>query len=194
VDKDTFSTKIYVFEDIYSELLTEGELLTFYTKNEDECLSVDQIFEGPALDHGFIDDNELEKADRKKFIHVSDLIQIIMDVEGVVSVKNIQIANIPQDNEDGAIESKSVKWCMKLAFEQNYVPRLSLLNSKITYYKDQLPFRASSAEVDILIAELEAKERSPKLTDPVLDFEVPKGTYRNLESYESIQNEFPLTY
>lgn len=194
VDNDTSTTKIYVIEDIYSELLTEGERLTFYTRNEDECLSVDQIFEGPALEHGFIDDIELEKADRKKFIHVSDLIQIIMDVEGVVSVKTIQIANIPQDNEDGAIESKSVKWCMKLAFEQNYVPRLSLLNSKITYYKDQLPFRASSAEVDILIAELEAKERSPKLTDPVLDFEVLKGTYRNLESYESIQNEFPLTY
>ncbi|HRX13205.1 MAG TPA: hypothetical protein P5210_16190, partial [Draconibacterium sp.] len=193
-DKDTSTTKIYVTEDISSELLTEGELLTFYTTNEEECLSVDQIFEGPALKHGFIDDNELEKADRKKYIHVSDLIQIIMDVKGVISVKTIQIANIPQDNEDGSIESKSVKWCMKLAFEQNYVPRLSLLNSKITYYKDQLPFRASNTEVDALIAELEAKERTPKLTNPVLDFEVPKGTYRNLESYESIQNEFPLTY
>ena len=194
VDKDTATTKIYVVEDISSDLLTEGELLTFYTKNEDECLSVDQIFEGPALEHGFIDDNELEKADRKKFIHVSDLIQIIMDVKGVISVKTIQIANIPQDNEDGSIVSKSVKWCMRLAFEQNYVPRLSLLDSKITYYKDQLPFRASATEVDALIAELEANERAPKLTDPVLDFEVPKGTYRNLESYESIQNEFPLTY
>ncbi len=193
-DKDKSTTKIYVVEDISSDLLTEGELLTFYTINEDECLSVDQIFEGPALEHGFIDDNELEKADRKKYIHVSDLIQIIMDVKGVISVNTIQIANIPQDNEDGSIVSKSVKWCMRLAFEQNYVPRLSLLNSKITYYKDQLPFRASATEVDELIAQLEAKERSPKLTDPVLDFKAPKGTYRNLESYESIQNEFPLTY
>jgi hypothetical protein len=194
VDKDTSTTKIYVAEDIPSELLTEGERLTFYTTDQNKCLSVDRIFEGPALDHGFIDDNELEKADRKKFIHVSDLIQIIMDVKGVVSVKTIQIANLPQDNEDGAIESKSVKWCMKLAFEQNYVPRLSLLNSKITYYKDQLPFRASSTKVEALIQELEAKERTPKLDDPVLDFEIPKGTYRDLENYESIQNDFPLTY
>ncbi len=193
-NSDSSTTKIYVSEDISSELLTEGELLRFYTTNEEECLSVDQIFEGPALGHGFIDNNELEKADRKKFIHVSDLIQIIMDVEGVISVKTIQIANIPQDNEDGAIESKSVKWCMRLAFEKNYVPRLSLLNSKITYYKDQLPFRASATKVEALIAELEKGERSPKLFNPVLDFEVPKGTYRELESYESIQNEFPLTY
>ncbi|HSH19097.1 MAG TPA: hypothetical protein VLA03_01515, partial [Draconibacterium sp.] len=127
IDSDNQTTKIYVAENISSELLTEGELLMFYTTKEDECLSVDQIFEGPALEHGFIDDIELEKADRKKFIHVSDLIQIIMDIEGVVSVKTIQIANIPQDNEDGAIDSKSVKWCLRLAFEQNYVPRLSPL-------------------------------------------------------------------
>ena len=26
---------------------------------------MDEIFEGPALDHGFIDDNELEKANRE---------------------------------------------------------------------------------------------------------------------------------
>ncbi len=194
VDPDSSATKIYVTEEISSELLTEGEILSFYVTNENECLSVDEIFEGPALEHGFIDNDELEKADRKKFIHVSDLIQIIMDVEDVVSVKTIQIANIPQDNEDGAIESVSVKWCLQLAFEQNYVPRLSMLDSKITFFKDQLPFRAASSKVETLINELEADERSPKLYNPVLDFEIPKGTYRDLESYQSIQNEFPLTY
>lgn len=194
VDIDSSSTKIYVNEDITSDLLTEGELLTFYITAEDECLSVDRIFEGPALEHGFIDDIELEKADRKKFIHVSDLIQIIMDVKGVISVKTIQIANIPQDNEDGSIESKAVKWCLQLAFEQNYVPRLSVLDSKIMFYKDQLPFRASATKVEELMEVLEDIERVSKLYNPVLDFEVPKGEYRDLESYESIQNEFPITY
>ncbi|MCK5370762.1 MAG: hypothetical protein KAQ62_19495, partial [Cyclobacteriaceae bacterium] len=177
IDTDSSTTKVYVDEDIPSELLTEGEALTFFITKEDECLSVDEIFEGPALDHGFIDNIELEKADRKKFIHVSDLIQIIMDIEGVIAVKTIQIANIPQDNEDGLIESKSVKWCLQLAFEQNYVPRLSLLDSKITFYKDQLPLRASSTIVEELIDALEDSERTPKLFNPVLDFETPTGTY-----------------
>lgn len=193
-DADSLSTKVFVNEDIASDLLTEGELLTFYITAEDECLSVDKIFEGPALDHGFIDDNELDKADRKKFIHVSDLIQIIMDVKGVISVKTIQIANIPQDNEDGAIESKAVKWCLQLAFEQNYVPRLSVNDSKIVFYKEQLPFRASATKVEELMEVLEDGERVSKLFNPVLDFEIPKGEYRDLESYESIQNDFPLTY
>jgi hypothetical protein len=194
VDTDTSTSKVYVTKDISSELLTEGELFTFYITVEEECLSVDRIFEGPALEHGFIDDNELEKADRKKYIHVSDIIQIIMDVKGVISVKTIQIANIPQDNKDGSIESNAVRWCLQLAFEQNYVPRLSVSDSKIVFYKDQLPFRASATKVDELLETLEKGERVAKLYNPVLDFEVPKGVYRDLEDYESIQNEFPLTY
>jgi len=194
VDTDAKKTRIYVQDDITSGLLTEGEKLYFYTTDENKCLTADQIFEGPALKHGFIDDEELELADRKKYIHVSDLIQIIMDIPGVISVRSIQIANIPLDNEDGSIESKSVKWCLQLAFEQNYVPRLSVLDSKITYYKDQLPFRASSSKVETVMDELEDAERVAKLFNPVLDFEIPKGIYRDLESYESVQNEFPLTY
>lgn len=194
VDTDANRTRINVEEDITSELLTEGEKLSFFTSEEEKCLTTDRIFEGPALKHGFIDDEELELAGRKKFIHVSDIIRIIMDVPGVVSVKEIQIANIPQDNEDGAIESKSVKWCLELAFDQKYVPRLSTDDSKITFYKEQLPFRASSTKVMALINELEKKERPQKLYNPVLDFEVPEGTWRDLESFESIQNEFPLTY
>ncbi|HDO27277.1 MAG TPA: hypothetical protein ENH02_04090 [Bacteroidetes bacterium] len=194
VDSDAGQTKIFVTEDITSDLLTEGEILSFYITGEDTCLTADQIFEGPVPDHGFIDNEELEKADRRKVIHVSDLIQIIMDIPGVTAVKSIQIANIPQDNEDGAIASKSVKWCMQLAFDRNYVPRLSMLDSKITFYKEQLPFRASASEVESIIDDLEKQERPAKLFNPVLDFKIPDGTYRNLESYQSIQNEFPLTY
>lgn len=194
VDTDAAKTKIFVEEDITSDLLTEAETLSFFTTNDDNCLGADQIFEGPALEHGFIDDVELEQADRKKFIHVSDLIQIIMDIPGVTAVRSIQIANIPQDNEDGSIASKSVKWCMQLAYDQNYVPRLSMLDSKLTFYKDQLPFRASSAEVEKHMDVLEKSERISRLFDPVVDFEIPSGTYRDLESFESIQNEFPLTY
>ena len=194
VDESAGKTKISVNEEVPSALLTEGELLYFDTTDEAKCLTADQIFEGPALEHGFIDNDELQLADRRKVIHVSDLIQIIMDIPGVVSVRSIQIANIPLDNEDGSIISKSVKWCLQLAFEQNYVPRLSASDSKITYYKNQLPFRASASKVEMRMDDLEDAERVAKLFNPVLDFEVPEGKYRELASYESIQNEFPLTY
>ncbi|RKD88360.1 hypothetical protein [Mangrovibacterium diazotrophicum] len=193
-DESAGKTKISVNEEVPSALLTEGEQLYFYTTDEAKCLTADQIFEGPALEHGFIDNAELELADRRKVIHVSDLIQIIMDIPGVVSVRSIQIANIPLDNEDGSIISKSVKWCLQLAFEQNYVPRLSVADSKITYYKNQLPFRASASKVERRMDELENAEPVAKQFNQVFDFEVPKGKYREVDSYESIQNEFPLIY
>lgn len=153
----------------------------------------EEIFEGPPLNHGFIDDNELQKADRRKVIHVSDLIQIIMDVPGVIAVKSIQIANIPEDNDDN-IPSVSVKWCLDLAFEFNYVPRLSTDLSKITFFKDSLPYKANEDEVDKLVKEMEAAARPQNIEDPVLDLPVPEGEFKNIEEYVSTQDEFPLVY
>jgi hypothetical protein len=187
-------TKIYVRETVSSDLFSGKERLSFYTVSADGCFSVDEIFEGPALDHGFIDNRELRNADRKKSVHVSDLVRIIMSIDGVVAVSSIRIANIPRDNTDGHIQSKSVRWCLDLACDQNYVPRLSTSDSKLTFYKDRIPFKASLNIVEELIDTLEKNERGSKLYDPVLDFPIPSGTYRDLAQYASIQNDFPLTY
>lgn len=167
----------------------------FYTIEElyEKGKRTEEIFEGPPLRHGFIDDEELIKADRRKVIHVSDLIQIIMDVPGVIAVKSIQIGNVPLDNDDN-IPSLSVRWCLDLAFEFNYVPRLSTELSKITFFKDLLPFKANEVEVDELIKELEAAERPQKIENPILDLPVPQGEFKNIEEYVSTQDEFPLVY
>lgn len=191
---DETQSHIFVQQAIPSDILTEGGQLYLVNLEEDQCMPTEKIFEGPLLDHGFIDNEELARADRKKVIHVSDLIQIIMDVPGVVAVKNIQIANDPQGNDDGIIKTKSVKWCLDLAFEHNYVPRLNTEDSRITYYKDQLPFRADRLQVNEILEELEDAQRPQKLRNPVLDIEPPLGDYRDIEDYYSIQNEFPLVY
>lgn len=168
----------------------------FYTLQEmfDKGFTSSQIFEGPKLLHGFIDNEELSKADCPEILHVSDLIQIIMDVEGVVAVKDIQIANLPQDNDQN-IASVSVNWCLSLACDKNYVPRLSNDSSKLTFYKENLPFKADELEVEALIDELEDAEREQKIHPyPFLDIEVPAGEFKDLEDYVSIQEEFPLVY
>lgn len=153
----------------------------------------EEIFEGPPLNHGFIDDDELVKADRRKSIHVSDLINIIMDIPGVIAVKSIQIGNVPLDNVDN-IPSLSVKWCLQLAFDKNYVPRLSVDRSNITFLKNQLPFKADEPKVRFLLDELISQQRPQKLHDIALDLPVPEGTYRNIGDYQSVQEEFPLVY
>ena len=108
---------IEVFEEIQSEKIQDGAALFKGVVEEENCLTVDEIFEGPKLKHGFIPNDELIKADRKKYIYVSDLIRIIMDVEGVIAVKNIQIANRPLDNDDN-IKSRSVSLVFGIGCER----------------------------------------------------------------------------
>lgn len=186
---------LFVEESIPSDILSEGDQLILADLEREQCSPTEEIFEGPLLNHGFIDNRELDEAGRRKVIHVSDLIQIIMDVPGVKAVRDIQIANLPQDNEDGSIKTKSVKWCLKLAYDENYVPRLNSDRSRFTFYKDQLPFRASSLDVDEIMAELRSAERPQKFyPSGPYDIAPPKGEYKNPGEYYTIQNEFPLVY
>jgi hypothetical protein len=186
-------TDIEVQEEVVSEEMVESAVLIKGTIEEDRCLTVDKIFEGPKLKHGFIDDEELEKAKRMKYIHVSDLIKIIMDVEGVIAVRNIQIANRPLDNDD-SIPSQSVKWCLKLAFENNYVPRLNAVDSTLTFFKEQIPFIGKQSEVETIIQNLEKEQRPQKIYYPDLDIPVPVGTHQDLEEYTSLQEDLPTVY
>jgi hypothetical protein len=176
-----------------------GEFLspTVYFRSIEELtargLTPDQIFDGPRLLHGFIDNAELKAADQRRVIHVSDLYQIIMDVPGVVAIKNLQIANIPEDN-DRNIPSQSVKWCLSLAIDYNYVPRMSPERSNITFFKDVLPFEAKTSEVLERLTELRITDRNQRLDNPTLDLPVPQGEFKNIQDYYSVQEDFPLIY
>jgi hypothetical protein len=153
----------------------------------------EEIFEGPLLDHGFIDDKELDASGIRSSIHVSDIISIIMDIPGVEAVRNLQIANIPLNNTDGIL-SQSVKWCLHLAFDKNYIPRLSINKSNLTFLKEEIPYQSNREEVDILLDELIAAERPQKLYNTPLNIPVPQGGFRDLSDYQSIQEDFPVLY
>lgn len=192
-ERNPSHTDIRITEELDSETFSEDAVLFVGKIDENLCHTVDRIFEGPKLIHGFIDEKELEAAQLTKVIHVSDLVRIIMDVEGVKAVRNIQIANKPQDNDDGITE-KNVKWCLELAWEYNYVPRLSRDESKITFYKDQLPFLANDEVVRNLLEELEASDRPQKIHYPKMDIDPPLGEFKDIENYVSLQEEFPDIY
>lgn len=197
------SVDINPFKSTYTDLEVEESVLNLIDSDrgflfvgrlsEEEDRATENVFEGPALENGFIDNEELKIADRKAFIHASDIINLIMDVEGVEAVKNLQIANFPQD-ENPDILSRSVRWCLELAMKQDYVPRLSTTKSKLTFYKNELPFQANILEVEERFEALKAAQRPQKTANPVLDFEVPKGEYRELSSYVSVQDDLPITH
>lgn len=184
-------------EEVMAEVLFQLDLfiapsVTFYSVEElfEKGYTSDQIFNGPALDHGFITEDELKKAELRTEIRVSDLIQVIMDVKGVVAVKSIQISNL----YEGIPLTPGEHWCLKIA--EGRAPRLSIERSlsKIKFFRGLIPYLAKEQEVNQLLREKAMSLRNQKLGKGGHDLEIPEGEDRSLSDYHSLQNHFPLTY
>ena len=65
----------------------------------DKGHSTTEIFDGPILQHGFIDNAELAKAGLRKEIRLTDIVQLIMDIDGVQFIKEISVNNCGSENK-----------------------------------------------------------------------------------------------
>lgn len=165
--------------------------VTFYLLSEliAKGLTTDAIFEGTKLNHGFIDTEELKAAALRSEIRVSDLINSMMDIEGVTAVKNVLLTAY---NDDGTPISPSQRWCVKL--DKYRKPLLNINKSKVLFFKDRLPFKAKYSETMEILNNLRGVKERPKLRGHQNDLEIPEGTYYNLSDYYTVQYEFPQTY
>lgn len=166
--------------------------IRFYTLKEmlDKGKTPDQIFNGPQLSHGFVEQDDLDRSVVIKEVHVSDIYNIIMDVPGVIAIKELSLVNYL----NGLYQTKGQKWILPLKGDNRYAAKLSEIKSKILFYKDVLPYRASTKKVDDLLREKKARNRRRRLKGIDLDLAIPPGEDRFVEQYTSIQNDFPLTY
>ena len=154
-------------------------------------LETEEIFNGPRLQHGFIIDKELSDTQLRSKIHSSDLISMIMDIDGVLAVRNFLMTKY--DDQGKPVSGQTgIKWCMSIS--ENHKPVLAVSRSKIVFYKNDFPILASNPEISDTLKLLKATQERPKLTGQQNDLEIPTGTYRPLEEYYSIQNDFPQTY
>lgn len=149
---------------------------------------IDEIFEGPMLKHGFIDTEALEALERRVAIHGSDLIREIMSVNGVRAVRYIGIGSV----ESGDREWES--WEFELQ-DKSRVLKLYLLSCEIVLQREQLEVTVDKAAV---IATYDERLRRSALFEALpaqeRDIIPPKGRWRNVGNYHSIQHQFPLNY
>jgi hypothetical protein len=158
-----------------SEMLTRTNATTTISSTP---YTVDEIFEGPALNHGFIDDNELKNADLRTEIRLSDIISIIMDIPGVQAVRDIVIN--PEGNKVPLVN----KWVIPV--ETGKQAKLNSQLSRLVFYKRNMPVVPG-------IIEDEPSTIQPA-TDVTNDLAIPLGKYRELTNYYSFQNHFPAIY
>jgi hypothetical protein len=164
--------------------------IKFYSLQQllDAKKPVDEIFEGPALSNGFIDNDELAQASLRKILYTSDIINLIMEIKGVKSVTNFVLARY--DDYGRLTESQS--WSLPVT--PNRQPRLYIEGSKVLVYKNGLPFLADANELSDTLQVVKGKHTQPKYSVLENDLPVPHGSYFELESYFAVQNSLPLTY
>lgn len=150
-----------------------------------ERYTVQEIFDGPVLEHGFIDDAELARADLRTEVRLSDVINIVMDIEGVRAVVDMVI------NPEGA-ETLPNKWVVPVDAGQQ--PFLNPDKSRLVLYKRKMPVVAVPAKVADRLAELEETARKKLETPHAYDLPVPRGRDRQIGRYHSFQNHFPALY
>ncbi|WP_300486241.1 hypothetical protein [Flavobacterium sp.] len=160
----------------------------FYSLKQmlDKGYTTDQIFDGPLLDNGFIDTEELKNSQLRKEVRLSDIINVIMKVEGVQEIKEISIAGC-----DGSLQ-QSDEWVICIG--EGKKPVLCDLSS-FSYSKGSLPLNINRKKVDAYLEsfrlEQEALREDARLNKTL---EIPTGTAYDLGNYASILNEFPDTY
>ena len=177
------------------ELLAEGRL-------------VEEIFNGPELDNGFIKADELAAAGLKSVLRVSDLINRLMDIEGVVAVNNLLLSKYDDAGNQmkGAADpiwtnglpvfdpaKASAAWLLFVSSQHQ--PRLHFHLSRFLFYKNGLPFLPRRAEALATLTQLRGEAERAKVAHEPTDLAVPAGNFRNPEGdYSPLQNGFPRTY
>ncbi|MVM33493.1 hypothetical protein GO755_25880 [Spirosoma sp. HMF4905] len=187
----------------------------FYSLKElmDNGEAVEDIFNGPKLKNGFIKSDDLAAAQLKTVLRTSDIINRLMDIEGVVAVNDLMLAKY--DSEGNVVKGaadptqvgtslnfdankSSARW--QLFMSSQHQPRLYFNQSNFLFYKNGLPFQPRLDEASDTLTQLRGEAEQPKFNISTTDDSVgedllpPAGTYRRLDDYFPVQYTLPVTY
>ena len=164
--------------------------IKFYSLKElmDAGVPVDEIFDGPRLNNGFINNEQLASTGLKQFIYTSDIINLLMDIPGVKDIKNFMLTKY---DADGNL-IKNEEWVMEVSF--NHQPRLYVEASKVLVFKNGLPFLPDKLELSDTLQVIKGENAQPKYSVIENDLPVPIGTFYKLNDYYPAQYALPLTY
>ena len=147
---------------------------------------VDQIFEGPLLQRGFIEKAELDASELRKEVRLSDIIKRIMDIEGVILIRDISIRDCAKPG------SEAGAWI--ICIDEGRKP-VRCADSAFSYFKDVLPVNVNPKRVEEYLKKIVTDEQKEQ-EQAKIDMEplVPKGEYLGTSETTTIQNDFPDTY
>ena len=156
---------------------------------EDSLNTVDwseALFNGPLLDHGYIADEVIDSANLKSHIRLSDLINLVMDIDGVVAVRELII------NPEGLKQPLENPWTVAVAPGKKAV--LKPQGGNLAFFKRQIPvFYDKPSALTQLRAEI--KQQQSLQEQPVnYDLDSGSATSQSVADYQTIQSDLPTVY
>ncbi|MBR4712260.1 MAG: hypothetical protein IKP27_01100 [Paludibacteraceae bacterium] len=203
LEVDRYSDLARIVYDIYKRV---GEYITpsirHYTVSElqEKGKSFDEIFQGSYFGDessflGFIDYDELKRYDKKTKLFVSDIINVIMNVEGVLGVPHIHF--VVDDENRNRVDMSEQMVSLRYEDENCFVlsplcePNGQYCLNHIYVQRNGFPIRLQFSAEDAGSALLggEALEKKNFLDMPPIE-----SKYRNTRQYYSFQNILPQCY
>ncbi|HEX6848776.1 MAG TPA: hypothetical protein VF144_17445 [Chitinophagaceae bacterium] len=178
---------------------------------------VDEIFEGPALQHGFMDTKELEQTDLFRDIRLSDIIndlvtedsideKIKKDISGIKGIKAITYLHLPfkDPGSENSGDNYFTKWIKELTDERK-LARIQPSMSSIIFCKEHdVTTYNTGSDADRrpgrmlkMFNDLKKQERKYKLEKhdgEFNDFNIPAGENMELQDYYPVTYSLPMYY
>lgn len=169
--------------------------LRFYTLDERLASgrSIDDIFAGPVLEHGFLDDEELSGFQRRTELHSADIITMLLDIDGISAVRELRLSQGGQSPVAHVLDiSDFADTRPVLKSISQFLSDGDIIFSTHQGTPTALPDRGI---VINKVTDYQARQRKAAQgsTEP-REVRAPAGRYRNLTDFVSVQNELPANY
>lgn len=152
-------------------------------------VGVEEIFNGPEMTNGYVPAAELAAALLRTEVRVSDLIDLLMEIPGVLTVENVLLTAY---DDKSMPAGPAAQWLLPVTAGRR--PRLHRNLSRFRFTAGGLPFVPRVDEAENALTQLRGAAARPKLRAESGDLPLPAGTARDLGAYLPIQHAFPLTY
>ncbi len=150
--------------------------------------SMDGLFSGPKTKHVYIETEDLDQV--RDSVTISEMIGIISGIEGVRFIESLWFEDEAGQKIDTIWDDPELKTvpCLQIPEEQHELGIRLLKNGR--------PYRVSLSAAKREYERRYADYQGLRKTEPHLGGMIssPKGVFRNLSEYHSIQNDFPVIY
>lgn len=150
--------------------------------------TLEQIYNGPSLGNGFIDSDELGTGEKRRELHTSDLIRIIMSQKEVKDVRKLFVTNLasptPSDKKEWALVLDDTKALVLEPFN----------NGKIRIFKEDTNWPVDANKISDIVETLENKARKEALEGQDNLQLAPETNLIGFDQYDSVGLRLPSNF